>query len=91
MINAIKKENMDKEDIFKLIVEHVCDVLPELENHDFQQTDSLKDLGANSLDRAEIVMMVMESLTLDIPRIELLGVNNLGELTTVIYNRIQTV
>lgn len=82
---------MNREEIFNLIITHVREVLPDLEDHNFQRTDSLKGLGANSLDRAEIMMVVMESLALEIPRVELLGVNNLGELTEVIYKRLQIV
>ncbi|NEQ16370.1 MAG: acyl carrier protein, partial [Moorea sp. SIO3E2] len=39
-----------------------------------------KKLGIDSVNRAEIIMMVMEDLSLNIPRIELAGAKNIGEL-----------
>ncbi len=81
---------MNNDEIFKLITNHTCEVIPELEEHTFQRTDQLKELGANSIDRAEIVMMVMESLNLQIPRVELFGVKNIGELADVFYEKLQS-
>jgi polyketide biosynthesis acyl carrier protein len=82
---------MKKENILELIVKNICEVMPELETHDFQQDDSLKNLGANSIDRVEIVMMTMEALSLEIPKEELLRVKNIGELSNLFYEKFQTV
>ncbi|WP_139488095.1 acyl carrier protein [Brevibacillus dissolubilis] len=76
---------MSKQQIFEIIVGHILELLPELEGHTFHPEDQLKDLGANSLDRAEIVMMTMESLGLQIPRVEFANVKNIGELAEVFY------
>lgn len=40
--------------VFDLIVDHIREVIPELEDHRFEPSDSLRDLGANSIDRAEV-------------------------------------
>ena len=58
---------MTKEEIFALITRHAGEVIPRLEQHAFQWTDSLRALGANSIDRSEIVMMTLEAMELDIP------------------------
>ncbi|BBB93460.1 MAG TPA: acyl carrier protein [Methylomusa anaerophila] len=76
---------MNKEDIFKLVVQNIYEVIPELEGHDIQPGDRLTELGANSVDRAEIVGMTMEALALQIPRVELFGAKNIGELVDVLY------
>jgi len=81
---------MNKEDIFKLIVRHSCQVIPELTGHEFKQSDRLVDLGANSVDRAEIITITMEALSLQIPRVELFGTNNIGELADVLYEKLQS-
>lgn len=78
---------MNKEDIFKIIINQCCEILPELREHSFQRTDQMKDLGANSVDRVEIVTMVMQSLSLQIPRVELFGVRNIGELVDALYEK----
>lgn len=80
---------MSKDEIFNLITGHVVEILPELEEHKFEYSDQLKMLGANSLDRAEIVMMTLESLELEIPRVELFGATNIGELTELLYAKLK--
>jgi len=82
---------MNREDIFNLIVNHSCEVIPELEGHNFKLVDRLVDLGANSVDRAEIVTMTMESMALQFPRIELFKAKNIGELVEVFYEKSQSV
>lgn len=71
---------MTKTDILELIATHTRELLPDLENHAFVESDRLADLGANSVDRAEIAMLVQESLDLSISRVELFGPKNIGEL-----------
>ncbi|NEQ84046.1 MAG: acyl carrier protein [Moorea sp. SIO2I5] len=71
---------MSKEQVLKLIIKYTREVAPELEEAPLEPTDSLKNLGIDSVNRAEIIMMVMEDLSLNIPRIELAGANNIGEL-----------
>lgn len=79
---------MNKKKIFDILVKHTCEVIPELKNHNFQLNDSLSDLGANSIDRVEIITMMMETLSLRIPRVELFGTQNLEELVDVLYGKL---
>ncbi|HHI94228.1 MAG TPA: acyl carrier protein [Gammaproteobacteria bacterium] len=79
---------MNKTDVFTLVVNHSREVVPELEGHDFQRTDKLSELGANSVDRAEIMMMTMESVSLRVPLLELSGATNIGELADLIYEKL---
>lgn len=81
---------MSKDDVFDLVVCHTCEVLPELEGHIFKPSDRLVELGANSVDRAEIVAMTMESLSLQIPRVELFGAKNIGELVDILYEKLKS-
>ena len=82
---------MNQETIFKTIVRIICEVIPELEGHVFQPDDRLVDLGANSIDRAEIVTMTLEALSLPIPRVELSEARNIGDLTRIIYEKSQAI
>ncbi|MCY8071857.1 acyl carrier protein [Bacillus inaquosorum] len=82
---------MDKQKIFEVLVTNICEVLPELDGHRFKPEDQLVELGADSVDRAEIITMVLEDLSLKIPRIELSGVKNIGELAEVLYDKVQSV
>lgn len=80
---------MNRQEIFDLIARNAREVLPELEQHRFQDSDRLQDLGANSVDRAEIVMLTLESLSLKIPRVETFGPNNIGELADLLHAKLR--
>lgn len=75
---------MTSEEILPLITEAIVEVLPELDGHPFTESDSLEDLGADSMDRAEIVMTVLERLDLEIPLVDTHGPRNLGELAELL-------
>lgn len=47
----------------------------------------MADLGANSVDRAEIIMMTLEALSLQIPSIELSEARNLGGLAEILFEK----
>lgn len=79
---------MNKEEIFEIITRHAREVIPGLKDHRFQANDALKDLGANSIDRSEIVMMTLESLSLNIPLIEIAGAGNIGELASILHEKL---
>lgn len=66
--------------ILALIAEALHEVLPELAEHELRESDSLEELGANSMDRAEIVMTVLERMDLDLPLVETSGTHTAGEL-----------
>ncbi len=78
---------MSKKHIVDVIVEQAREVLPALESHPLTETDSLRDLGANSVDRADIIMMTLEKLELTIPLVELAKADNIGELAGLIDQR----
>ena len=80
---------MSPDRIFEVVVGCTRDVIPELSGHAFQRTDSLRDLGATSVDRADIVIAVLEVLRLDVPRVELLGPTNLGELVELLHAKLR--
>jgi polyketide biosynthesis acyl carrier protein len=78
---------LNKEEIFEIIVGHIREVLPGLETHNFQLIDSLKALGANAINRADIIMMTLESLSLNIPLLEMDKAENIGKLVDIIHAR----
>lgn len=80
---------MTKAEILELIAKSAREIIPGLEGHVFTETDQLSELGANSLDRAEITMMVQESLALTIPRVELAGAKNIGDLADLFFAKLK--
>jgi polyketide biosynthesis acyl carrier protein len=81
---------MSKLELLELIARHTREVLPGLEAHSFCGSDRLADLGANSVDRAEIAMLVQESLGLSVPRVQLFGPRNIGELADLFLQHVAT-
>lgn len=79
---------MNVQDIFDILAGHTREIVPGLEDHPFQFTDSLRALGANSIDRSEIIMMTLESLSLRIPLIDLAKAENMGELAGIMHARL---
>jgi polyketide biosynthesis acyl carrier protein len=79
---------MNKTKLLELIAQHTREILSGLEAHEFVASDRLADLGANSVDRAEIAMLVQESLNISIPRIELFGPKNIGELADLFLHKL---
>jgi polyketide biosynthesis acyl carrier protein len=82
-----EKSAVSNRKIFEIIVGHTREVVPGLEGHQFQSSDSLKALGANSIDRADIIMMTLESLSLNIPLVELAKADNIGILAGIIHEK----
>jgi polyketide biosynthesis acyl carrier protein len=79
---------MTQSEVLKLIAQHTREILPGLDDHEFVASDRLVDLGANSVDRAEIAMLVQESLGLSVSRVELFGPKNIGELADLFLTKV---
>lgn len=79
---------MTQSEIFDIVIRHTREVIPGLDAHRFQPDDSLKALGANSMDRSEIVMMTLESLALTLPLVATAGAKNIGELVSVLHEKL---
>jgi polyketide biosynthesis acyl carrier protein len=79
---------MTKTELLDLIARSTRDIVPGLDEHQFIGSDRLADLGANSIDRAEIAMLVQESLGLSVPRVELFGPKNIGELADLFLTKL---
>lgn len=78
---------MPELDILSLVVQCARETIPELAEHEFRRTDRLAELGVNSLDRAEIVVRVLEALQLRIPLVSLAGAKNIGELADLLHEK----
>jgi polyketide biosynthesis acyl carrier protein len=78
---------MSRDEIFAVVKANVLKVLPEVRAEDVTLESSLVELGANSVDRVEVMMFSMEALQLKIPRIEFHGVHSLAGLVDVLHSR----
>ncbi len=71
---------MDREAILNAVRESVTIVLPSVDPSQVQPDVQLVNLGANSMDRMEIVTMTIEALGIQVPLLKLAGTKNVGEL-----------
>ncbi len=78
---------MSKEDVFQAVKKNIVEILPHVSLDNIRIEGQLKDLGANSIDRMEIVTMSMEALGIKIPLVELGQVENIEGLVNLLYER----
>ncbi len=76
---------MTKEEIFNVIQNNILEIMEKVTADDITIEKSLKDLGANSIDRMEIITMSMEELDIKIPLIEFAKVKNIHELIDLLF------
>jgi len=75
----------DKRRIFEIVKSNTLNVLPDLLPADITIDKSLSDLGANSVDRVEIVLYSLDDLHLKIPTSELHGVRDIRALVDLLF------
>ncbi|MEM7346574.1 MAG: acyl carrier protein [Chloroflexota bacterium] len=79
---------MTQEDVFDVVKKNIRDVLYELEGQDIPLEASLKDLGANSIDRADIAVQCVEDLQIKIPMVEFANVKNIEDLVKLLTRKV---
>lgn len=62
----------------------VLEVLPDLDPAQVTDGSSLKELGANSVDRADVVTMTMDDLGISVPVREFHDVRDIGSLARLL-------
>lgn len=79
---------MTKEKIFGLLKGNIKDILFDLDENAISIDKSLKSLGANSIDRADIIMQTMEELGLKMQLVEFGGAKNIEGLVDLFYEKL---
>lgn len=77
-----------KDKIINLIKENLIEIIPELEGADILNDENLVNLGANSIDRAELITVTLERLQLDISRVEFATANSIDDIATLIEKKL---
>ncbi|NKB23933.1 MAG: acyl carrier protein [Kiritimatiellae bacterium] len=78
---------MTKEKIFEVIKHNLLGILPDLDPASIEPLQSMRDLGANSIDRADVVIQSMEELNLKFPLHELGAVENIQGLIDFFHTK----
>lgn len=74
-----------KEEILKIIKQHLADNVEDMDEAKFDPAKSMKAMGANSLDIVEVVSCTMRDLKIKVPRAELAKLNNVNELVDLLH------
>lgn len=79
-----------KSEIFEIIKGNLLEILPDLDPARIEPHVSMKDLGANSIDRADVIIQTMEALDLSFPMHELGRLTNIQGLVDDFHDRCST-
>src|SRR5688572_20422102 len=80
-----QENQMTREQVMHVVVENIVDNLEDVARGDIHPEKSMKDLGANSLDIVEVVSCSMRDLKIKVPRSELAGIENIGQLVDLLH------
>lgn len=77
---------MTKEDIFEVIKRNIVDIIPEVDEESIEIEHSLKnDIGANSIDRMDILLQSMQDLKVKVPMVKFGEAKNIKDIINVFY------
>ena len=76
---------MNKEEIWNVLTCSILEVLPECINRNIHLKESLSELGANSIDRVEILTLTLSQLKIKIPLVKFGEAKNLADLVEIFY------
>ena len=76
---------MTKDEVFEIIKKNVLEVLDDVAENMITGDKRLRDLGADSIDRAEVITLTMEDLNIKIDLNEMRGIKNIQGLVDLFY------
>jgi len=74
-----------QQEIFEVVKQNTIKVLMDVDPSLVTLDTSLTELGANSIDRVEVVMYSMEQLGIEVPRTEFRGVRDIRTLVDLLH------
>lgn len=77
-----------KAEVVETIKKNILEILPDLTEDEIDTSKLLKDLGANSIDRMDIIVSSMESYSLNLPMMEFQGKRTVDDIAEVILGKI---
>jgi len=75
----IKKEN-----VFLVVKNVILEILPDVDTNNISIEQNLRALGANSIERTEIVVLAMEQLGIKLPLVSFGSVENIEGMVDVL-------
>lgn len=79
---------MDRNRILEIIIAQLRESVPDLGARPVTGRDCMADLGADSVERSEVLMSTLETLGLDLPMVRLHGAGTLGDLANLFHDEL---
>ncbi|MGW0998902.1 phosphopantetheine-binding protein [Streptomyces sp. NPDC002520] len=76
---------MTEDEVFRTLCDAVIRALPEVDRASLSPQSTLQGLGANSLDRLDILLDVKEALATEVSVRDLAGAPDMAGLTAILY------
>jgi polyketide biosynthesis acyl carrier protein len=80
---------MTRLEVFEIVKKHLLHVMEDLDPARVEEDKSMKDLGANSIDRADVIIRTMEQLGIKLKISELADVKNLRGLVDILFEKVR--
>jgi len=77
----------DSSPMLSLVVRELCALMPELDAAALRASSVLRELGASSIDVADLLQGCLEQTGLDLPMKAFAGAHTLGEIARVLEAR----
>ena len=77
---------MDKDQIKSILFSNIADIM-DMDESEIDVQESLRDLGANSVDRMEIIVETMRKIGEKINMLEFANIKNIQEMVDFLYER----
>jgi polyketide biosynthesis acyl carrier protein len=76
---------LDNTSILAIITENIRAVVPDLSETSITASDTMSQLGLDSVERQEVVMLTLEAIGLEIPLVQLRGPRTIGDLAELLH------
>lgn len=74
------EKRVTRDEMFAVVKSNIQEIVESAKGVEIKETDSMRDLGADSLEIVEVVSRSMKALRIKVPRTELSGARNLKDL-----------
>ncbi len=81
---------MNREEILDIVKKYIADAIDDVDCDNLDPSQSMKDIGINSLDIVEIVSRSMRELKVKVPRSELSKLGNINGLVDVLEQAVES-
>ncbi len=79
---------LNEKQVFEIIKDVITEVMPDIDQAQILANNKFTDLGANSVDKIEVVAMSMEKLEVAIPLTKFANIGSIGDLVRVFFEEV---